>query len=41
MGEATVRLLGYNEPDRILERETIRDIGRYPPIEAMEHLTEK
>ncbi len=41
IGEATVRLLGYNEPDRILERETIRDIGRYPPIEAMEHLTEK
>ena len=41
IGEVTVRLLGYNEPDRILEREAIRDIGRYPPKEAMERLTKK
>lgn len=41
IGEAAVRLLGYNETDRILERETIRDIGRYPPKEAVNHLTEK
>ncbi len=41
IGEATVKLLGFNEPDRILEREMIRDIGRYPPKEAMKRLTEK
>jgi hypothetical protein len=41
IGEATVRLLGYNEPERILERKTIRDIGRYPPKEASKLLIAK
>ncbi len=35
IGEATARILGFNEPDRMLERETLQNIGRYPPKEAI------
>ena len=38
VGETTARILGFNEPDRILEREAIQRSGRYPPTEAMKHL---
>lgn len=41
IGEATAKILGFNEPERIRERETIQNIGRYPPAEAMERLTKK
>jgi hypothetical protein len=41
IGEVTVKILGLNEPDRVLEREIIQNIGRYPPAEALERLTEK
>jgi hypothetical protein len=34
IGEATVKILGFNEMERILEREALRHIGRYPPDEA-------
>ncbi len=40
IGETTVRILGFNEVGRILERETIQSIGRYPPEEANSLLTE-
>jgi len=40
IGEVTVRLLGINEPERILERRVLRDIGRYPPEVATEYLEE-
>lgn len=40
IGEATARILGFNEPERVLERQTIQELGRYPPKEAMEQLTE-
>lgn len=30
IGEATSRILRFNEPERILEREAIQGIGRYP-----------
>ena len=38
VGEVTVRILGFNEPDRIMEREMIQSIGKYPSKEAMRHL---
>jgi hypothetical protein len=34
IGEATARILGFNQPDRILERETLVRAGRYPSKEA-------
>ena len=34
IGWATVRLLGLNLDDRLLERTALRDIGRYPPEAA-------
>jgi hypothetical protein len=30
IGEATVRILGFNQDDALLERETLQAIGRYP-----------
>jgi hypothetical protein len=36
VGEVTARLLGFNETDRILEREAIQLIGRYPHESARE-----
>ena len=39
IGEVTARILGFNAPDRLLERETLRDIGRYPSTAAMKHLS--
>lgn len=41
IGEATAGILGLNGPDRLLERETLQHVGRYPPKEAREHLTDK
>ena len=34
VGEATARVLGFNETERVLEREALRHVGRYPPREA-------
>lgn len=31
IGETTARLLGFNQSERIRERELLRRIGRYPP----------
>lgn len=31
IGEATVRILGFNAPARLLERELIQRMGHYPP----------
>jgi len=30
IGEATVRILGFNQDSRLLERETLQALGRYP-----------
>jgi len=38
IGEATIRLLGMNEPERILERRALREAKRYPPPTTNEHL---
>ena len=34
IGEATAKILGFNDTERILEREALRHVGRYPPNEA-------
>ncbi len=35
IGEATVQILGFNEPSRLDERGALQEIGRYPPNEAV------
>jgi hypothetical protein len=30
VGDVTVRILDFNHPDRVLEREALRAVGRYP-----------
>jgi hypothetical protein len=35
IGEATVSILQFNEPDRLLERESLLRLGRYPSREAV------
>jgi hypothetical protein len=35
VGEVTARILMLNHPDRLLEREALRDIERYPPPGAL------
>jgi hypothetical protein len=39
IGECTARILGFNAPERVLEREMLQAIGRYPPEQAIEQLT--
>ena len=34
VGEATVRVFGINDGERLLERDTLRNIGRYPTTAA-------
>ena len=38
IGEVTVRLLGIKHPDRLIERQALREWGRYPSTEALAHL---
>jgi hypothetical protein len=38
IGEVTVRILGFNDSDRLLERQELMDLGRYPPAPALKHL---
>ena len=35
IGEVTVRILGFNDSDRLLERQELMDLGRYPPAPAV------
>jgi hypothetical protein len=35
IGEVTSRILGFNQPERIAERESLQRIGRYPPPQAL------
>ena len=39
IGETAAAILGFNESERILERQTLEHIERYPPREAAEHLS--
>ena len=34
VGEVTARILGMNHPDRVLERDALCAVGRYPTAEA-------
>lgn len=38
IGEVTARILGFKENDRILERQTLAELGRYPTIQARERI---
>ncbi len=40
IGEAPARVLGVNEPERILERRVLHDVDRYPSTAAKERLAE-
>lgn len=33
IGEVTSRILGFNDPERLLEREALRRVGRYPVVD--------
>jgi hypothetical protein len=39
IGEVTVKLLDFNQPERVLEREAMQRVGRYPPAEAAQFLS--
>jgi hypothetical protein len=39
IGEVTARLLQFNHRDRLLERDTLHAIGRYPPPDAVLYVT--
>jgi hypothetical protein len=34
IGEVTAKVLGFNEPERVVERRLLQRLGRYPPPEA-------
>jgi hypothetical protein len=38
IGEVTARILGFNSIERLLERQTLRDINRYPTLEALRRI---
>jgi HNH endonuclease len=38
IGEATARILRFNYDERVLERELLRSIGRYPTEAAVRHM---
>ena len=40
IGEATERILGFNQSVRILERDVLFDIGRYPTDDAVKRLSD-
>jgi hypothetical protein len=40
IGEGTVKLLQLNHDNRLRERETLAEIGRYPTIEALARMKE-
>jgi hypothetical protein len=41
VGGATVQLLQFNHPDRLVEREVLRDVGRYPASAAMKLIAQR
>ncbi len=38
IGEATARILGFNRPERLLERHSLRQAVRYPTAAALRHM---
>jgi len=41
IGEATAKILDFNNIDRIIERQTLIDLGRYPHPSAIKHLSSR
>ncbi|CAG0986766.1 hypothetical protein ANRL3_02496 [Anaerolineae bacterium] len=41
IGEVTTRILGFNDVDRVLERQELADLKRYPTALALEHMVNK
>jgi hypothetical protein len=41
IGEATARILDFNNPDRLLERQLVQAVGRYPSATAIVRMTER
>lgn len=39
VGTVTARILQFNEVDRLLERQELHELGRYPSPEALAHLS--
>jgi len=40
VGEATARILGFNNAERVLERQALRRMERYPPARALNAIAE-
>ena len=40
IGEVTMRILGFNHSDRLLERQTLIALGKYPTASALTHMGE-
>jgi HNH endonuclease len=40
IGEVTARILGFNDSDRLLERQTLIAVGRYPTASALARMGE-
>ncbi len=38
IGEVTARILGFNESDRVAERQALIGVGRYPPANALSRI---
>ncbi len=38
IGEVTAKILGFNDPDRILERQSLINVGRYPTTAAQKRI---
>ncbi len=38
IGEVTVRIFGFNDPDRLLERRALQIADRYPTLSAQRHI---
>lgn len=38
IGEATARILNFNASERLLERQSLQSVGRYPTPEAWHHM---
>jgi hypothetical protein len=40
IGEVTVRILGFNSSERLLERQALRVVGRYPTAAALRRISQ-
>jgi hypothetical protein len=40
IGEATAKILRFNDAERVFERQTLASVDRYPSIEAMQRIDE-